>query len=683
MANRYWVGGTGTWNTTSTTNWSASSGGASGASVPTAADSVFFDQAGTYTVTCTGALTCNDITVSAGTVTFATGTSPTFAVSGSMSLRTGTVWNATGTITFNATTTGKTITTNGTSLSGAVTLNGVGGEWTLGSALTLTGVFTVTNGNFLTGNYNLTSSNSFSATGSAIRSISFGSSTVSVTSMSLGTGITFNAGTSQINLSQTTGSLPSGFTFYNVTFTSPPNTTGASFSLGSNNTFNNLTIAARTTTGTGGFSIGDTTINGTLTLSAGSSVICRSFITGISQPSTISVASFAAGSANWDFQDIAITGAAAPISGTRFGDGTGNSGITFPAAKTVYWNLTGTQNWSATAWATSSGGTPSLNNFPLAHDTAIFNNSGSATTVTFDFGWWLKTLTMSSRTTAVTINFGSLYPRIYGDLSFGSGVTVGSGLGTLFFEGSNSSTITSAGKNLSNDIRINKVNGSITLQDAINTNGSTLNITAGTFNTGNYSVTTGYFQSAGTLTRTLNTGSSTITVTQSGTTANNEPCRFSSTGLTFTSTGTISMTASATKAFAGGSFQNFPTINQGGSGELRFTSSGKFANITNTYSATGATTVTFASGAVFEFVDFNLTGTVGKVCTLKALSTTQAILKKPSTWYMGANSTDGGNNTGLIFTAGGGIDYLNVSYINGQIVSPSTASGKFLNFFPM
>lgn len=41
MANRYWVGGGGTW--TSTTKWSASSGGASGASVPTTFDDVFFD----------------------------------------------------------------------------------------------------------------------------------------------------------------------------------------------------------------------------------------------------------------------------------------------------------------------------------------------------------------------------------------------------------------------------------------------------------------------------------------------------------------------------------------------------------------------------------------------------------------------------------------------------------------
>lgn len=44
MASRYWVGGTGTWDNSSTTHWSATSGGASGASVPTLADDVFFDE---------------------------------------------------------------------------------------------------------------------------------------------------------------------------------------------------------------------------------------------------------------------------------------------------------------------------------------------------------------------------------------------------------------------------------------------------------------------------------------------------------------------------------------------------------------------------------------------------------------------------------------------------------------
>lgn len=71
MADRYWVGGTGTWNDTSTTVWSTSSGGSSGASVPTSTDNVFFDQAGPYTVTtAVSERQCQNITVSGANYTF-------------------------------------------------------------------------------------------------------------------------------------------------------------------------------------------------------------------------------------------------------------------------------------------------------------------------------------------------------------------------------------------------------------------------------------------------------------------------------------------------------------------------------------------------------------------------------------------------------------------------------------
>jgi hypothetical protein len=43
MADRFWVGGTGNWRSDSTTNWSATSGGAGGASTPGSGDNVFFD----------------------------------------------------------------------------------------------------------------------------------------------------------------------------------------------------------------------------------------------------------------------------------------------------------------------------------------------------------------------------------------------------------------------------------------------------------------------------------------------------------------------------------------------------------------------------------------------------------------------------------------------------------------
>lgn len=68
MADRYWVGGSGTWDSSSTTNWSTTSGGAGGASVPTSADNVIFDSnsggsSNTEIVTISGAVTCANLTV--------------------------------------------------------------------------------------------------------------------------------------------------------------------------------------------------------------------------------------------------------------------------------------------------------------------------------------------------------------------------------------------------------------------------------------------------------------------------------------------------------------------------------------------------------------------------------------------------------------------------------------------
>jgi len=206
MADRYWVGGAGTWNTTLTTNWSATSGGGGGASVPTAADSVFFNQAGTYTVTMTGALLCLDITVSAGVVTFATGTTPTLAVTGSMSLVAGTVWTSTGAITFNATTTGKTITTNGTTINGAITFNGVGGGWSLGSAL-VTGATlttTLTNGALTLNGFDW-STGIFSSNVASARSVAFGANFINLITTTVGSVVVSMANSTLFSSSGTGG----------------------------------------------------------------------------------------------------------------------------------------------------------------------------------------------------------------------------------------------------------------------------------------------------------------------------------------------------------------------------------------------------------------------------------------------------------------------------------------------
>ena len=75
MADRYWVGGTGTWDASDTTNWSATSGGAGGASVPVAADRVFFNAssgAGTCTLGADGTCQVINCTGYTGTIDFST-----------------------------------------------------------------------------------------------------------------------------------------------------------------------------------------------------------------------------------------------------------------------------------------------------------------------------------------------------------------------------------------------------------------------------------------------------------------------------------------------------------------------------------------------------------------------------------------------------------------------------------
>jgi hypothetical protein len=149
MANKYWVGGNGTWNSSSTTNWRTTSGGTTAAAVPTSADVVIFDSnSGNPVVTLTGALLCLDIQVNTGvTVTFQSTGSLT--ISGNMNFVSGSTvtWNATGTITFNATTS-KTITSSGTTFNTAVTFNGAGGNWTFLDDFTMgsTRALTHTNG---------------------------------------------------------------------------------------------------------------------------------------------------------------------------------------------------------------------------------------------------------------------------------------------------------------------------------------------------------------------------------------------------------------------------------------------------------------------------------------------------------------------------------------------------------
>ena len=190
MATWYWVGGTGTWNSSTTTNWASTSGGAGGAGVPTSSDTAIIDtNSGTGTITCTSAsATCLNLTVTATQAITLTGTLS--LIYGNLTYPSSGSFASTVALTFVGTTTGNTITTNSITLNNTMTFNGVGGAWTLGSNLLLGNfAFTVTNGSFNANNFNVTAGTFTFASTAGLITVGTGTWTA------LGTGTVWSPGT--------------------------------------------------------------------------------------------------------------------------------------------------------------------------------------------------------------------------------------------------------------------------------------------------------------------------------------------------------------------------------------------------------------------------------------------------------------------------------------------------------
>jgi len=808
VADRYWVGGSGSWN--STTKWSTTSGGASGASVPTASDNAIFDAnsnttATHFTVTVTDNATCANLTftpVAANGVTeFAVGVNfviaGTFSTSGTQGNRrawfrsstygltrdmqiatigtvtdvdfrdirvTGTGGTLTGTrigdlrgnvgITFSTAkncyrigtgnwsdnqwsdTSGGSVSTdnfplaqdtaviNQSTTAGTHTMNaaipytgtvdmsartsaltlslGAGqtiyGNWTFGSGITISGLFTLTfsgrntqvitsagktfsggitvesyggtveladalnigtntlnvsNGSFDTKGYNVTAG-SLSSGNSNVREIKLGASTVTLsgtTAVNFGTStnLTFDAGTSSIVCTTTSPSISGGNqTFYDVSFTS----IGAgTHTINQSNTFNSLSITAPSSAGLREVSFaGNQTITGTLT-AAGASAVRRIMLRSDTDGTTRTLTVGTLSANDCDFRDITIAGTAAGSSPTRAGDCGGNSGVTFPAAKTVYWNLAGTQNWSATGWAPSSGGTPAVNEFPLAQDTAVFDNTGSAGTVTvqtFNIG----TVNMSARTTAMTLTTSTNTPTVYGNWLFGTGITSSSTTGTIIFAGRGTQTITSNGIAFGCNVNIDCVTGTVQLADALELNSARIvTLTSGTFDAVSYNVTAGRFTSAVSNT-VLKMGSGTWTLSGTGNVWGLNAILYKGTANIV-----LSDTSTTARTFDGGG-ASYNKLTIGGSTGISTTtisSNNQFTELASTKTvahtiALGTTTQTFGKWSV--------TGTSGNVVTLTGTGTSHILAgsctsgidylamgsigfaaTSPGEFYAGANST--------------------------------------------
>ena len=693
----YWVGGTGNWS--STAQWSTSSGGPSGAAIPTSLDDVVFNSASSgasYTATINPTQArCKSLTVAApatGVVTIA-GTgglavhgNVLFPVSGLSYIHSGS-WQFAGA-------TNSTIQTNGITVPGSVIITSDGSTWSLLGAFTSGSALSFTSGGFDTAGYaaqftQLLMNSNFP------RSLTLGASTLTVTGASTSAvnftqdnNFTLSAGSSTINLSGTLAGISGGgFTFGTVRFTS---TAAVTIALPGANTFSNLLFTGYTSPGIATATISaNQTITGTLTLGGGTASAYRTLITSNvpGLPRTLTVNALAAGAADYDFRDIAIVGAAAPISGTRFGDCGGNSGITFPAAKTVYWAVN-TANWGATgagSWAATSGGAAAADQFPLPQDTAYipFATPTSGSTITINADYNIGTVELSNRngSALVTLLISTL-PTIYGNWINGTGTTF-SGTGILFFYGPGTQTITSAGRSFSQSFSIVRAGTNVVLQDALSMNGTnaTITLNSGTFDANGYNVTMSGSSSAvqassGSDARTLAIGSGTWVVAGTGAAVWNT----SSFGATITGAGTISLTGSLAKTFTGGN-KTYPTLNQGGAGTLTITGSNTFTNITNSYSATGATAISLGSNTTQTLTSpWTATGAAGRALTISGASasfpatliysgvgqaaTTVDYLSISNVraydvfneWYAGDNSINNGS-LGWYFSIAGGVVY--------------------------
>jgi hypothetical protein len=137
MAARFWVNG-GNGNINSTTNWSDTSGGTSGASVPTSVDDVTFDANGNSNATINGTATWLSLTITSGYTATMTHNA-VLTVAGDVTFGANYTIAGSSSMTISAT---STITSNGKTWSNAITFSGVNtktlvGDFTIGGLLTI------------------------------------------------------------------------------------------------------------------------------------------------------------------------------------------------------------------------------------------------------------------------------------------------------------------------------------------------------------------------------------------------------------------------------------------------------------------------------------------------------------------------------------------------------------------
>lgn len=585
-----------------------------------------------------------------------------------------------------------TVTITASANANTITINKSDLTLTHSAGSTVVGLVTLTTGTLNT-NGQTCSWGGLSSTNSNTRTLTLGASAITLTSTSTPwdtgttTNMTFNANTSSITVGPAgvtsgTATMNAGNLTYNsVTFAVTGTTTQTGQLTGSSPTFANLTITGNATTGAG-LTLGtNITVTTSLSITGVNANTQRMFLSGTPIGTARTITNNSSGTTtftNLDLRDITGAGSVvwnlASISGNS-GDCGGNSGITFTAARNLFW-VGNTGNWSgASKWSLTTGGTANQSN-PLAQDNLTFDASSfSATgqTVTINTPRAGKNIDFTNVTNSPTLATSlsaAAVTRIYGSVTLIPAMSV-SGTGALAFEGRGSNTFTTA--SLANlwGLTVAAPGGTLTLNGDFITStvGASVTCAAGTLAATSGNVTASAFQlssnSNPAVAKILNMGSGTWTTYGTGFVWNTA----SAASLTInaqTSTIVIGDTTATSKTFSGQAFTyNVITIT---GDNVSITGNNTIAtlNVNNAGLANGLKIGTTSTQTI---TNFNTNGSAGNLAILTSTATFATLSKSSgivsvdymnianshatggATFYAGAHSTNGGGNTGWIFTA--------------------------------
>lgn len=343
-----------------------------------------------------------------------------------------------------------------------------------------------------------------------------------------------------------------------------------------------------------------------------------------------------------------------------------------------YW-VGGTGNWSddTNHWATSDGGSPGAGNLPTINDNVWFTalSNGSDYTVTIDSTSLCANFTLGAPATGKVTLAGAFVLRVSGsiDLTAGTAGAVLTHSGSVQLQNATSNnTITSHGLSFAAGFTFNTSGITWSLGDDCTCAGAA-SLTNGTIDLQGFTFSIPSLSSSNTNVRSLKSSAPGGKLKLTGT--GNVMLAATSTNFEINrNSWTIELAANsaAVVQFQGGGL-TWPAVVSTNTvvGTFRFTGSNTFKSISytggvaHTVAFTAATTTTiedangFPSGSAGNVItvtsitaaNHNLAKSGGGLISSDYLSISRSQATPGTTWYAGDHSTDGGNNSGWIFTS--------------------------------